>query len=63
MKVSELIEILEMLDQEKEIFVEDNVTYDTEIGELGECELFSPKVIRDATSKKKFYIIVAKENK
>lgn len=45
MKVSELIEILKTLNPEKKIKIEDNITYDTSIGEMGEWKLFTPKVI------------------
>lgn len=57
MKVSELIEILKALNPDKKIVIEDNVTYDTSIGEMGEWRLFTPKVIESES----VYLIISDE--
>ena len=57
MKVKELIELLQKLNQEKKIVVEDNVTYDTSIGEMGEWRLFTPQVIESDS----VYLIISKD--
>lgn len=59
MSVSDLIEILKKLDGNKTIKIEDNVTYDTAIGEMGEWELFDPQIIES----EHVYLIISKKEK
>lgn len=58
MKVKELIELLQKLNPEKKIVVEDNVTYDTSIGEMGEWKLFTPEIIESDS----LYLITSSDN-
>lgn len=57
MKVKELIELLQKLNPEKKIVMDDNVTYDTSIGEMGEWKLFTPEIL-EADS---LYLITASD--